>query len=226
MTIKKYLRSEDGAVTVDWVVMTGGVVGLGLATTALVSGGVSGASNNISGALGSNIVSGFFAATSALNATSLWNDPNATSTEFANVDQLSFSTTVTFGLSDSGILFEAGGTGRGLILYQYDGMLYLQAGVGSGTGPSANRGEASWAVTEGVYTIEGSMDADNGLSLYVNGNLVDESSFTSVDLAGSNPGSVGGGASSVAVNRGSFNANSEGHPGVTEVVFYEEQTIS
>lgn len=225
MTIKNYIASEDGAVTVDWVVMTSGLAGLGIATTALVSGGVSGASNDVAGALGSNIIQSFFAATSALNPTSLWDNPGATSTEFANVDQLSFSTTVTFGLSDSGILFESGGTGRGFILYQYDGMLYLQAGAGNGTGASSTRGEAAWAVSEGTYTIEGSMDADSGLALYVNGNLIDESAFTNTDLAGGNQGSIGGGASSVSVNRGGFTASSAGHPGVTEVVFYEEQTI-
>ena len=37
---RDFLRSEDGAVTVDWVVLTGALVGLGLATTAVVSGGV------------------------------------------------------------------------------------------------------------------------------------------------------------------------------------------
>lgn len=31
-----FLRSEDGAVTVDWVVLTAAVVGFGLATMAVV----------------------------------------------------------------------------------------------------------------------------------------------------------------------------------------------
>ena len=225
MTIKSYIASEDGAVTVDWVVITSGLVGLGIATTALVSGGVSNASDDVAGALGSNIIQGFFAATSALSATSLWNDPSASTREFSNVDQLSFSTTVDFGLTDSGILFESGGTGRGFILYQYDGMLYLQAGDGGGTGSSASRGEAAWAVTEGTHTIEGSMDADGGLELYVNGNLVDEADFTAASLAGSDYGSVGTGTNSVAVNRGNYTANSSGHPGISEVTFYEDQTI-
>ena len=37
---KDFLGNESGAVTVDWVVLTGGLVGLGLATTAIVSAGV------------------------------------------------------------------------------------------------------------------------------------------------------------------------------------------
>lgn len=233
MYIKSFLNSENGAVSVDWVVITGGLVGLGLATMSVVSAGVEDASLDISQALINQdvmafgrelIVHGFTAATAALNETSLWNDPNSTSTEFNNVDQLSFSTEVQFSATDEGILFEAGGTGRGFILYQTDGVLYLQAGSGSGTGATSSRGEASWAVADGTHTIEGSMNADGGLALYVNGELVGQSSFTAASLAGGNAGSISGGTSSVAINRGGFNASTPGHPGVTEVAFYEDQT--
>ncbi len=41
MLLKTFFYEESGAVTVDWVVLTAGIVGLGLATTAVVSGGVS-----------------------------------------------------------------------------------------------------------------------------------------------------------------------------------------
>lgn len=224
MRIKSFIDDDSGAITVDWVVMTGGLVGLGLATTAVVSGGTEAASRDISGALGSNLISSFFAATSALSPTSVWNDPNDTSNEFSNVDELSFSSIVDFAMTDEGILFESGGAGRGFILYQTNGMLYLQAGTGNATGPSSSRGEASWAVTEGTHTIEGSMNANGGLALYVNGSLVEQSSFNAPSLAGGNVGTVGSGASSVAINRGGFNANSEGHPGIEEVTFYEGQT--
>jgi hypothetical protein len=36
----QFLASENGAVTVDWVMISAGIVGLGLATTAMVSSGV------------------------------------------------------------------------------------------------------------------------------------------------------------------------------------------
>lgn len=229
MNVESFIASEDGVVTVDWVVISAGLVGLGLATVSTVSGGVSQASNDISGALTGQGIASFFgaaftAATSALTATSVWSDPDATSTEFSNIDALSFASDIAFAAEDEGIIFESGGTGRGFILYQHDGMLYLQAGSGQDTGPSSNRGEASWAVTEGTHTIEGSMNANGGLALYVNGTLVDQSSFVSTDLSGGNVGAVGGGASSVARNRGNFTANTPGHPGVTEVVFFEDQT--
>ena len=38
--IKKFRKEEDGAVTVDWVVLTAAVVGLGVAGVSTVQGGV------------------------------------------------------------------------------------------------------------------------------------------------------------------------------------------
>jgi Flp pilus assembly pilin Flp len=46
-TIKNFANSESGAVTVDWVVLTAAIVGLGLAVMAVVSGGIEELSNNI-----------------------------------------------------------------------------------------------------------------------------------------------------------------------------------
>ena len=51
-----FLRSESGAVTVDWVVLTAGLVGLGLATTAVVSAGVEDLSRDTSTQLESDSV--------------------------------------------------------------------------------------------------------------------------------------------------------------------------
>lgn len=38
--IKKFRKDEEGAVTVDWVVLTAAVVGLGVAGVSTVQGGV------------------------------------------------------------------------------------------------------------------------------------------------------------------------------------------
>lgn len=38
--LKKFRKNEDGAVTVDWVVLTAAVVGLGVAGVSTVQGGV------------------------------------------------------------------------------------------------------------------------------------------------------------------------------------------
>jgi Flp pilus assembly pilin Flp len=45
--IKNFAKSESGAVTVDWVVLTAAIVGLGLAVMAVVSGGIEDLSNDI-----------------------------------------------------------------------------------------------------------------------------------------------------------------------------------
>ncbi|MEM6375391.1 MAG: hypothetical protein AAF686_04070 [Pseudomonadota bacterium] len=45
---KNFAKDEDGAVTVDWVVLTAAVVGLGVAGVTTVSGGVGTLAENIS----------------------------------------------------------------------------------------------------------------------------------------------------------------------------------
>lgn len=49
---KNFNKDEDGAVTVDWVVLTAAVVGLGVAGVATVSGGVSQLATTISTEVG------------------------------------------------------------------------------------------------------------------------------------------------------------------------------
>lgn len=46
-----FLKNEDGAVTVDWVVLTAAIVGLGLAVVVSISGGAT----SVSSGLGSNL---------------------------------------------------------------------------------------------------------------------------------------------------------------------------
>ncbi len=47
-----FLNDEDGAVTVDWVVLTAAIVGLGIAAISAVSGGVTGLGDKIAADLG------------------------------------------------------------------------------------------------------------------------------------------------------------------------------
>ncbi len=54
-----FIADESGAVTVDWVVLTAALVGLGLAVMAVVSGGVETASGNIDTVLSAPITTGF-----------------------------------------------------------------------------------------------------------------------------------------------------------------------
>ena len=48
---KRFARDEDGAVTVDWVVLTAAVVGLGMAVGAAIRGGVQDLTQDASSAM-------------------------------------------------------------------------------------------------------------------------------------------------------------------------------
>jgi Flp pilus assembly pilin Flp len=53
--IKTFSKDESGAVTVDWVVLTAAIVGLGIAVIAAVSTGVRGLGDNIAEAVAIDI---------------------------------------------------------------------------------------------------------------------------------------------------------------------------
>lgn len=46
-----FLKNEDGAVTVDWVVLTGSVIGMGLVVVSLIAGGATDASGSVGAGL-------------------------------------------------------------------------------------------------------------------------------------------------------------------------------
>lgn len=52
-----FLADESGAVTVDWVVLTAAIVGLGIAVLTSVGGGTTTLADNVSGALAGTAVS-------------------------------------------------------------------------------------------------------------------------------------------------------------------------
>lgn len=54
--LNKFRRDEDGAVTVDWVVLTAAIVGLAIAIVSVVFAGAEAYGSTISGALGSGTV--------------------------------------------------------------------------------------------------------------------------------------------------------------------------
>jgi Flp pilus assembly pilin Flp len=45
--LERFRSDESGAVTVDWVVLTAGIVGLGLVVLGTTAGGITEASNNV-----------------------------------------------------------------------------------------------------------------------------------------------------------------------------------
>ncbi len=57
--VKTFKRDEDGAVTVDWVVLTAAIVGLGIAVLTSVSGGTTSLANKISSNLASQTIASY-----------------------------------------------------------------------------------------------------------------------------------------------------------------------
>ena len=51
VNFKKFLVSEDGAVTVDWVVLTAAIIGLGLVVITSVAGGATDVSDSLGATL-------------------------------------------------------------------------------------------------------------------------------------------------------------------------------
>ncbi|MEM7641464.1 MAG: hypothetical protein AAF366_02940 [Pseudomonadota bacterium] len=67
MQTQSFFADESGAVTVDWVVLTAALVGLGLAVMTVVRGGVQNVSNDIDGTLRSeDIIQTAFVAAMAI----------------------------------------------------------------------------------------------------------------------------------------------------------------
>lgn len=56
---KTFRNDEDGAVTVDWVVLTAAIVGLGIAVLASVSGGVTSLAGKISSNLSGQTIASY-----------------------------------------------------------------------------------------------------------------------------------------------------------------------
>lgn len=57
-SINTFINDESGAVTVDWVVLTAALVGLGLAVMSVVSGGIENLSSDIGQSLANQAVGG------------------------------------------------------------------------------------------------------------------------------------------------------------------------
>jgi Flp pilus assembly pilin Flp len=58
--IKTFAADESGAVTVDWVVLTAALVGLGLAVMTVISGGLENLTGDINAVLADNIAQNGF----------------------------------------------------------------------------------------------------------------------------------------------------------------------
>lgn len=69
-TFETFIKGESGAVTVDWVVMTAAVVGLGLAVMSVVSQGVADLAGDIQTALQADMIGCSFNPDGTIDTTS------------------------------------------------------------------------------------------------------------------------------------------------------------
>ncbi|MGB3406561.1 MAG: hypothetical protein WBA67_03620 [Jannaschia sp.] len=120
MTQQNFLSNESGAVTVDWVVLTAALVGLGLAVMAVVSGGIEDLSGDVNTQLtdGSIIRTGFTGNVAAIRDSACGAfggcDPSLdaatlsslTNSEFAGVSNVSYGDDY---LSNNGLTFDGDG---------------------------------------------------------------------------------------------------------------------
>lgn len=183
------------------------------------------ASSLILGAQGGG---GTASVTQGMTLSATWGPEVIERFELDSVQAFSFRMDITLNSADEGILFEAGGSGSGLIVYHWNGAIYFQAGDGTAFGEASNRGEASWTIpASGTYSIEGSADAQVGLRMYVDGSPVGPlSSFSNATLAGTDRGGVKIGYGANAANRGSFVPTSSefAYPGEVIVSLFIGQT--
>lgn len=56
MSAQRFIQSENGAVTVDWVVLTAALVGLAIAVVALISAGTQEPTSGLNASLSADIV--------------------------------------------------------------------------------------------------------------------------------------------------------------------------
>ncbi len=57
--IRKFVRDQDGAVTVDWVVLTGAIIGLSLAVIGSIQGGALDQANGLGAYLSAQTVASY-----------------------------------------------------------------------------------------------------------------------------------------------------------------------
>jgi hypothetical protein len=97
----------------------------------------------------------FTAVTAGLTPTDVWSDPNASFNDLRNTRALLLRRSDRLHHGRRGHHLRDRRRRPGTVLYQHDGVLYLQAGRGRDFGAASDRGEASWQVTDGRATIEG-----------------------------------------------------------------------
>ena len=105
--------------------------------------------------------------------------------------------------TDNGILMESGGNSTGVILYYYNGYLYLNCGEFT---------EISYALGTGTYSVGCSIDGltDGDAYMYVDNEIVASQTFTPAEVYGSDLAGVGWANSKCMSNSGGWSSDQTG----------------
>ena len=149
--------------------------------------------------------------TQGMTLTEAWTTRGTSYSALQNATSASVRVDATISNTDDGILMESGGSGLGLVLYVYNGILYFQCGKGDAYGTFSGRAEVSYTlpVGESDYIIEWSADTSNAV-LYVNGLVVGSQTFSYHSVSGAGTGTLGEVDTGVAVNRGGWTTDGSG----------------
>lgn len=230
----QFLKNEDGAVTVDWVVLSAAVVGLGIAAATTVQNGMSGASGTLTSNVSYNVciesmpvsITDCFTGTATTNA--VGGDLAITNMG----QQIAFGVDIDLSAGD-GIIFERGAN-RGFLVYQDGNELVMQVTTANDTNEYKTVKYQIPAGMTGPQRVEGTFaTTENGqgsFELFVNGRSVGKETFVGNDKL------ADGGSSSIGDNLGKTNTilnndagfttdDGNGHPGFTQVDFFNRASL-
>lgn len=151
-----------------------------------------------------------------------WDDPSVAYSDLNNASRACGRVFARIESDDAGILMESGGTGDGLILYVYNGVLYFQCGDAGSTGDAFNRAECQWSLpSHGAYVIEWAADDSGYASLWVNGVRRDtEDSWSNSQICGGSNGAIAGSRDLTPPNRGGYGTSTDFVGTVTKAEIY------
>lgn len=132
---------------------------------------------------------------------------------------------------DTGIILEAGGGSKGLLLYAWRDTVYFQCGDGASWSGSST-GEVKWPISgSGTRTFVISADASQTgsgtdlVNLYVDNVLVDSENFGYTEIAGNNGGALGDSNGNNVTNRAGFQQGDQYSGSITHAKIYLDETV-
>jgi hypothetical protein len=150
--------------------------------------------------------------TQGMTIDATWSNVNTDYLDTSGLTDLSARIDCSFNKDDTGVIWEQGGLGTGVILYVYNETLYFQFGSGAAFGTDVNRTEYSYPLTgTNITLVEFSISSttEKG-ALYIFGSQVAGGATHTGGICGSDDGGIGRiHGISYATNRGGWTDDSD-----------------